>query len=564
MTAVVTVDPLPQLDGAHHHGNGDHHRQDPSHHEGERKRGAFVGTHHLVASEDLTTRVVGARYELLEPLGRGGMGTVWRARDQLLEREVAVKEVHLPPSATDAERDEVHQRFLREARTSARLNHQHAVTVFDVVDQGDTIHLVMELVRGRTLTEAVQEHGPLEAAEAAEVGLALLGALEEAHGHGIVHRDLKPSNVMVPERGGVKLADFGIAVLTGDPRITRVGMVMGSPSYMSPEQAEGREAGPASDLWGLGALLYFAVEGRPPFDRGEALATLHAVVHGEPAPFRDDGALVPLILDLLSKSPADRPSLSETRRRLQEVVAGPAPASVVAPETTAPAPVPTQVAASTDGRSFPWLAVAAVVALFAVLAGVGIARSRDGAKRQQATATSDDSSPSSSTPPASEAPATTSGATPTGGAVPADWVRYTDQAIGYSIAHPPGWQVKKVDGTRTDIRDPRTGSYLRVDWTDKPGPSAVQAWRDFAPVFASRNSGYREIRIEPTTYKGFDAAIWEFTYRRGSTTLHAVDLGFVTGSHGFALNFQTAEASWRSSQPIFDAFKASFEVPSGR
>jgi eukaryotic-like serine/threonine-protein kinase len=124
--------------------------------------------------------------------------------------------------------------------------------------------------------------------------------------------------------------------------------------------------------------------------------------------------------------------------------------------------------------------------------------------------------------------------------------------------------VKKVDGTRTDIRDPRTGNYLRVDWTDTPGPSAVQAWRDFAPVFASRNEGYREIRIEPTTYKGFQAAIWEFTYRRGSTTLHAVDLGFVTGTHGFALNFQTTESTWRTSQPIFDSFKASFEVPTGR
>ena len=523
-----------------------------------------MGTHHPVASEELTTRVVGTRYELLEPLGRGGMGTVWLARDQLLEREVAVKEVHLPPSATDAERDEVHRRFLREARTSARLNHPHAVTVFDVVDQGDTIHLVMELVRGRTLTEAVQERGPLSPSEAARIGLALLGALEDAHRNGIVHRDLKPSNVMVPDDGRVKLADFGIAVLTGDPRITRVGMVMGSPSYMSPEQAEGREAGPASDLWGLGALLYFAVEGRPPFDRGETLATLHAVVHGEPDPFRRDGELVPLILDLLSKDPVERPAVSEIRRRLEDVAAH----SSVAPTVGEPVLVaPTEVAdvtTSVPRRSFPWVAVAAVVALFVLMAGVGLARSRDdgGGESDTAAGSTDTTvSTTSSVPAAAPTPASAPVRSAT---VPKDWVAYTDPTVGYTIAHPPAWQVRKRDGTRTDFTDPKTGNYMRVDWTDKPGPSAVQAWRDFAPVFAGRNSGYREIGIEPTTFKGLEAAIWEFTYRRGSTTLHAVDLGFVTSTHGFALNFQTTEGDWQESQPVFESFKASFEVPRGR
>ena len=543
-----------------------------------------MGTHHPVASEELTTRVVGTRYELLEPLGRGGMGTVWLARDQLLEREVAVKEVHLPPSATDAERDEVHRRFLREARTSARLNHPHAVTVFDVVDHGDTIHLVMELVRGRTLTEAVKDSGPLAAKEAAQVGLALLGALEDAHRNGIVHRDLKPSNVMVPDDGRVKLADFGIAVLTGDPRITRVGMVMGSPSYMSPEQAEGREAGPASDLWGLGALLYFAVEGRPPFDRGETLATLHAVVHGEPDPFRRDGELVPLILDLLAKDPAERPAVPEVRRRLEDVAAGNAVAPTIGkPVLVAPTevadtevavaarPAPTALSSAPAARrGFPWVAVAAVVALFVVMAGVGIAQSRDGGESASedrsadttAAADTEQGAPSTTAQPAaapSTAPASASSAT-----VPKDWVSYTDSTVGYTIAHPPGWQIQRRDGTRTDFKDPRTGNYLRVDWTDKPGPSAVQAWRDYAPVFAGRNSAYREIRIEPTTFKGMDAAIWEFTYKRGSTTLHAVDLGFVTPTHGFALNFQTTEGDWQSSQDVFESFKASFEVPKAR
>ena len=143
--------------------------------------------------------------------------------------------------------------------------------------------------------------------------------------------------------------------------------------------------------------------------------------------------------------------------------------------------------------------------------------------------------------------------------MPADWLAYVDPVTGYRIAHPPNWQVHQVDRTRTDIRDPKTGSYLRIDWTDRPGPSPVAAWRDYSRTFASRQQEYRELRIEPTTYKGSDAAIWEYTYSSRGRRLHAVNLGMVTGKYGFALNFQTNDDLWEESQSDLEAFKAAFQ-----
>jgi hypothetical protein len=149
------------------------------------------------------------------------------------------------------------------------------------------------------------------------------------------------------------------------------------------------------------------------------------------------------------------------------------------------------------------------------------------------------------------------------GDVPGDWVEYRDEATGYTIAHPPGWQVKRVDRTRTDFREPRTGSYLRVDWTSSPGSSPEGAWEAFEPTFAARHTGYRRIRIEPTEFQGYPAAVWEFQFSSGRSVLHAVDLGFVTDDYGFALNFQTREENWEQSQDVFAAFQAAFRPPEG-
>ncbi|MDP8987276.1 MAG: serine/threonine protein kinase, partial [Actinomycetota bacterium] len=239
--------------------------------------------------------LVGGRYRLGRRLGAGGMGQVWEGEDTILQRPVAVKAVDLPSHLDDDDRHALRSRVLREARSAARIDHPATVRVFDVVDEGGRLYVVMELVRAPTLAQVVEERGPLSVPEAAAVGLGVLGALEAAHRAGIVHRDVKPGNVMMLEDGGVKLADFGIASVKDDTRITSTGLVLGTPSYMAPEQATGRPTEAPADLWGLGALLYYSLEGVPPFDRGEALPTLNAVLHEPPRPMERADGLEPTV-----------------------------------------------------------------------------------------------------------------------------------------------------------------------------------------------------------------------------------------------------------------------------
>ncbi len=282
-------------------------------------------------------RVVGGRYLLLEPIGRGGMGIVWTARDQLLDRIVAIKEV-LPPAHLDQdERRAVQQRTLREARAAAGLSSVAAVTVHDVLDEDGLSWIVMERLEAPSLAEVLRDSGPLGVDEAIAVGLSLVDALQMAHGRGVLHRDVKPANVMLTRRGAV-LTDFGIAHRDGDPGITTTGVVLGSPSYLAPERARGEPAGPLSDMWSVGATLYAAVQGRGPFDRDGQLATLHAVVSDPPPEPDRAGVLAPLLLRLLSKDPADRPTLERAREMLERARRGEAAG-------TAPLePVPAQAA----------------------------------------------------------------------------------------------------------------------------------------------------------------------------------------------------------------------------
>ena len=201
-----------------------------------------------------TGRRVANRYELEEELGHGGMGVVWRATDTLLARPVALKEVDLPRGVDAAQREGLRARVSREARAAARLSHPGVVTVYDIAHDGGQDFIVMELVSAPTLEELVRTRGPLTPERVARLGLGLLDALEAAHRAGIVHRDLKPRNVMVREDGVTKLADFGIASVQGDPRLTMTGLVVGSPAYMAPEQVEAEPVSPATDLWALGAM----------------------------------------------------------------------------------------------------------------------------------------------------------------------------------------------------------------------------------------------------------------------------------------------------------------------
>src|SRR5262245_7804500 len=295
-------------------------------------------------------RMVADRYALKSSLGQGGMGVVWRAHDSVLGREVAVKEVVFPPTMAEKERAPAQARVMREARAAARLNHPGAVTLYDVVRDDGSTFIVMELVDAPTLADLVRADGPLPVGRVAEIGAQVASALEAAHAAGIVHRDVKPGNVMVPDGGMAKLADFGIASVQGDPQLTATGMVIGSPAYMAPERARGEMSGPPADFWALGATLFYAVEGEPPFDGGASIATLAAVVNEPPRAPRRAGPLAPLITALLTKDPRSRPSGPELRAELARLTATPpspptevlpAPAPATGPGRTAPLPVVT-------------------------------------------------------------------------------------------------------------------------------------------------------------------------------------------------------------------------------
>jgi eukaryotic-like serine/threonine-protein kinase len=262
-------------------------------------------------------RIVAGRYQLIEPLGSGGMGTVWLARDELLRRPVAAKEIFPPAGMTADEGTELRQRTLREARTAARLSHPNVVAIYDVAEDDGRPWIIMELIQARSLREVVEQDGPLDPPAAAGVGLQVLAALRSAHALGIMHRDVKPGNVLIEADGRAVLADFGIARAQDSTAITTSGVLVGSPSYIAPERAQGDPGGPASDLWSLGATLYAAVEGRPPYDRAGALATLMAVVSEAPDPPHRAGAMWPVISGLLAADPARRLGADEAERLLR-------------------------------------------------------------------------------------------------------------------------------------------------------------------------------------------------------------------------------------------------------
>jgi eukaryotic-like serine/threonine-protein kinase len=266
-----------------------------------------------------TGRLVAGRYRLQRPIGRGAMGVVWRGRDELLDRVVAVKQVRITALMTDAESETSYQRTLREAKTAARLSHPGVVTIFDVVEEDGGPWIVMELVQARSLDQIIAEDGPLPPLRAARLGEILVSALACAHAAGVLHRDVKPSNVLLePEPDGrAVLTDFGIAKMEGDPSLTQVGMVVGTPGFTAPERVCGQPATPASDLWSLGATLYAAVEGRGPFDRTGGSTSIMAGVAAEEAPRAPSaGALGPVIDALLRRDPLRRPDAAATARML--------------------------------------------------------------------------------------------------------------------------------------------------------------------------------------------------------------------------------------------------------
>src|SRR5579862_4259026 len=312
-----------------------------------------------------TGRVIAGRYRLLAPIGRGAMGVVWRARDQLLDRDVAIKEVLISAMLSPQERANAYQRTLREAKTAARLNHPGVVTVYDVAEDEGRPWIIMQLVSAQSLDQVLSTSGPLSPRRTAEMGRQLLAALSSAHAAGVMHRDVKPSNVLLGRDDHAVLTDFGIATFAGDTRLTQTGMVMGSPGFTAPERIRGEDATPASDLWSLGATLYAAVEGHGPFERrGGALTTMSAIINEEAPAAPTAGALAPAIAALLRREPADRPDAATATRMTNEVLpqlptrigtapAGYEPTSLSQSPPVAPTPAPASGPVAPDRPGVP-------------------------------------------------------------------------------------------------------------------------------------------------------------------------------------------------------------------
>lgn len=276
-------------------------------------------------------RRIAGRYLLLSRLGEGGMGTVWRARDERLHRDVAVKEVRAPAGLSAARIERMYTRLEREAWAAARIPSRNVVTVFDVATDDGRPWIVMELVRGRSLGDLLRAGGPLTPKRAAHIAAEVLSALRAAHGEGVLHRDVKPANVLLGDDGSVVLTDFGIAMVEGESSLTLTGEVVGSPEYLPPERALGRAPGPGSDLWSLGVLLYAAVEGLSPFRQDTPLSTLRAIVDDELPTPRRAGPLTPVIEGLLRKEPTERMTAEQAERDLRSIAAGETPQTTPAP-----------------------------------------------------------------------------------------------------------------------------------------------------------------------------------------------------------------------------------------
>ncbi|TDC88768.1 serine/threonine protein kinase, partial [Nonomuraea deserti] len=327
----------------------------------------YIAPFYAGGMSSVEDRSLAGRYRLLSPIGTGGMGTVWRAHDERLDREVAIKEVRLPPELGPGERAELCARMVREAQAASRLKHPGIVTVHDVLTRDDRPWIVMRLLRGRPLDRVIRDSGTLPVRRVARLGLGVLDALATAHAAGVLHRDIKPGNIFLGEDGAPVLTDFGIATVEGQATITQSGMLVGSPGYIAPERLRGERPGPQSDLWSLAATLYEAAEGEPAHPGGDAMAVLARVLTEEARPPRRSGPLGPLLTRMLAREPAQRPAPELVRRTLASVAEDaeppplPAPAALPAGRSTRPFP-------GMDGRRRR-LGLAAGAAALLVVAG---------------------------------------------------------------------------------------------------------------------------------------------------------------------------------------------------
>jgi serine/threonine protein kinase len=534
-----------------------------------------------MTTSDSSIGLIGGRYRLERSIGAGGMGTVWAGRDELLHRDVAIKEVHFPAELSDAEQADLRERTLREARATARLSHPNVVTTYDVVEEDGRPWIVMELLPSRSLSTMLREDGPLAPYRVAEIGLGVLGALELSHAQGVVHRDVKPGNVLITPDGRPVLTDFGIATMAGDPALTSTGVVLGSPAYISPERARGQRPGPAGDLWSFGATLYSAVEGRPPFDAPNALGTLTAVISDPVEPPRVEGPLRDAILGLLAKDPADRLDIPTVRGLLERAatdrtaeVTSVAPASTVVldrasgtralPLDGAPvaAPPPASTFPANRRRTSRGLASTVVVLLLslsAVAVIAYIAKTHDGSKGAASQGTDGPATHASSTSSKKPEPTkSTKSSTILASDAPQGFTTYTDPT-GFSLSVPEGWH-RSQSGTRVKFSEPGTTRYLMVDQTDHPKKDPATDWERQEESVRERLPNYHRISIATVDYRDYPAADWQFTY---ATRTQVIDRGFVAGNKGYALYIQGPQGSFDDSEQVFQAAADSFKPVNG-
>ncbi|MFI8262751.1 MULTISPECIES: serine/threonine-protein kinase [unclassified Streptomyces] len=532
--------------------------------------------------------VLAGRYRLVEPIGSGGMGKVWRAHDELLHRTVAVKELTAGLYVAQADREVLHARTQKEARAAARIQHPAVVVVHDVLEHDDRPWIVMEYIDGPSLADAAKSAGRIEPPEAARIGLHVLGALRAAHAVGVLHRDVKPGNVLLAKDGRVLLTDFGIAAIEGDSSITRTGEIVGSIDYLAPERVTGGTPGTASDLWSLGATLYTAVEARSPFRRTSPISSLQAVVNDEPPALRQSGALGPVITALLRKDPDERPSAQETERMLIEAMEGRQPKAAqayvptraVTPEEladasdaeeaepqAAPAPAPDQVrTAALPEQPGPgpapaapggggWIKRAAAIALVAALVG-------GGAVFGVLKFTGDDAGGGGSDKNAS-APDRQDDAEEA--APPAGYTKVVDPLAGFTLFVPEGW-TRQANGDQIDYTPDDGKHFIRIASDPTPDYRDPYAHLLDLETKVSVRMNYKKVRLNQNTFRDSTrAALWEFTYTEKQThpgPRRAKEQMYIApDGTEYAIYISSPVADWATTEQQFDVVLSGWKPP---
>ncbi|KNB51557.1 serine/threonine-protein kinase [Streptomyces caatingaensis] len=525
--------------------------------------------------------VIAGRYRLGRRIGRGGMGTVWRATDELLGREVAVKELHPDDASSAGAAQSSHDRTLREARTVALIKHPNVIVLHDIVEQDGRPWIVMELVDGRSLSDRLAADGPVDPREAARIGLAMLGALRAAHARGVLHRDIKPPNVLLEAgTGRVVLTDFGIAQVSGATTITEAGAFVGSPEYTAPERMAGGRAGPASDLWSLGVLLCTALSGASPFHRDSLGGILHAVVYDEIRPPEAAGPLLPVVRGLLERDPARRMGTDEAERLLRAFLETgrvppaavhytptqrgiPTPAGLPAPVPAVPPPAPPAARPRSARVRTALLGGVALVTLAGLGAGVtALLMLRDEAEEGRDDRPVPRVTRTVTRTPASPHTSATS-ALPTATASPPPAAADVEAPPGYrAVQDPAGFAMAVPEGFTRSFEPPRVFYYspgrefrIGVLIQDPKDGGPLGVMRESAAQAPDRYPGYRDGRVARTTRKGNEAASWEFTwngFEDSAGPRHTLDLAWNEGEKMYDVWVSAPDAKSAEGKRHFD------------